>query len=140
MERFQKSMLIYARYLLHIFHRSQCGYYSRVVYDDNERVLNLTKDIKESIGPYKDGIERYAFANAHEKLMAYILSNDEILLNRNLWEELIKYLKKNFDEIYDSFLLNSEEGYMSKYIDDHFFDPKQLVKDYQNRDYKKVIR
>jgi hypothetical protein len=138
-ESFQKSMLIYARYLLHIFHRSQCGYYSRVVYDDNERVLNLTKDIKESIGPYKDGIERYAFANAHEKLMAYILSQNDLLIDRDKYMELIDYFRNNFSYFYDHFMMNYEEGYMVQNISQHFFDAKEFVLEYQNKPYRKTI-
>ena len=132
-KHFNKNLLIYSRFLLQ-------HYYTDSKEADDNLVLNLRRTIKDSIGEFKNGIDHYALANAHEKLMAYILSSDEILLNKDLWEELIKYLKNNIDDIYANFLLNSEEGYMSRYIDDHFFDPKQLVKEYQNRDYKKVIK
>ena len=132
-KHFNKNLLIYSRFLLQ-------HYYTNSKLEDDNLVLDLRRTIKDSIGEFRNGIDHYALANAHEKLMAYILSNDEILLNRNLWEELIKYLKKNFNEIYDFFLLNNEKGYESKYIDDHFFDPEQLAKDYYSKGNKRVIR
>lgn len=132
-EDFNRNLLIYTRFLLH-------QYQSDSKIKDDNLVLDLRKKVKESMGEFRQGIDYYAFANANEKLMAYILSKDEILLNKELWEELIKYLKDNFDDIYANFILNSEESYMSDYIDKHFFDPKKLVKGYQNREYKKVIR
>ena len=138
-ESFQQSMLIYTRYLLHIFHLSQHGYYDRVVYDDNERVLDLVSDIKSSIGPYKEGIERYALANAHEKLMAYILTQNDLLYDREKYMELINYFKENFSYYYDHFMMCYEEGYMVQNISQHFFDAKKFVLEYRNKSYRKTI-
>lgn len=138
-DSFQKAMLIYSRYLLYCFHLSQESYYGRVKNDDNERVIQLIDDIKEAIGPYREGLDRYALANSYEKLMAFILSQDDLISNRDKYMEILKSLKDNFSYLYDHYMMNHENGCLVQNVNAEFFDAKQYVLDYHNKPYRKPI-
>lgn len=157
---FYKRMTHYANYLINTYEKTRVGYHkyqdetnyyeTNYIKEDNKRILELADYLKKVRGPYRYGNYYSEYSRACKNLLAYIFTNDELLLNKELCINLFNYLRDNYDEFCDYYKMNDyNDSYEyhdydlendEKRKDRVVFVPREFIKKYNNRLDKKVIR
>ena len=107
---------------------------------DNKIIFDLYSYHEEFKDPYEYGEENYIRKEIMQRVMAYIMTRDDILLNKDLSRKIFEYTKNNIDRIEEHLLMNSNMKYEPHYqIVKECFNPETIVQEYLNNPYKKPL-
>ncbi len=109
---------------------------------DNKIIFDLFNCYDEIKGPYEYGEDYVICTEILQKIMAYIMIKEELLLDSNLYQEILNYAKIHYLRLRDHVLMNYPERYETDYrIISNSFNPKNLVDEYfDNKGNKKLIK
>ena len=144
-----QNLFYFTRYIISMYKKDNVGYFNYIesrryllntMKDDDKRIFELRDFICELMVDTTD-VYTHAYNESIMKMMAYIMAHNELLLNKELYQELLLNLRDNFSIYYDDYVNNSEKADVNNpdtII--YFFDPKEFMKKKDEGFYNKTIK
>ena len=144
-----KNLLCFTRYIISMYKKDEKGYLNYIesrrysfntMKDDDKRIFELRDYTSELMIDAKDTYTR-AYNESLMKMMAYIMAHNELLLNSDLYQELLINLRDNFSIYYDNYINNSDiVDINNPDTVIYFFNPRDFITKNNEGFYKKEIK